>query len=776
MDQGEIPSPIQKMFDQPLKQCPQSVSISKNNEIFILNTQENSIDIYDIESFNHLYHLVWSSHIILNVFYLDKHDCIIFEDRNVNQPKTYYNIFFNWRVPIEKNSSTPITINLPEKILYPTSWQFTQLSNEPQILCIASISADSNPSAQVDANSIIIVTEKTCIIWDIEDRPKLRCVIILPLPVYCPIFSFYNDMLAIVCADYLFILKIIKGTPQHYTKQFTPGALCYDTKDSLNIDFGLVEAQVSNFLFITRYLMDHPVSIDIVFRLRAPSLAKDLRFLSSSSLVFLTEQASLLCSIRHRDSDSDNFDPSNLTDKFLATSSAFNSDYLVLSDSQTIQVLPNPVKSKLDISIFTFPVLTSETFSKIQFINMNQDFLIVINTERKVTTLHCYNLTKGDVISEEALKSNDIQTKILGLCLLSHKNVNYSDNCYTIGSNLLENGNQSRAFDFFISALNAKSPIYGQKRKSIIEKIISLPRRKSTLFIQQAHFNQNDINDDLLKLIKNLPIDTCIRKLLRARQYNQVLDETEPHPLTLLYKAVSETSNGNHEIAKEILSKLPLSVYENLDNDILHEISVNLSPISLIKIGRPELPNFVWPYNERALCYSYINGDVKNVVSLASEMDDAKMHLDEWPEKLMDIPWFSGTESGKVCVSAIVKYGPCSERNGKYSYLLDAVEYALKNDFRKALSFAGDKVNKILFLKFFAKTASAWATVLEQFEDDKEISELAKFSIIQFSPSQDFLNLMKNPPPIEDIDETLNVLEETDQKLLLLISPRGIIV
>lgn len=771
MNENQIPCPIQKQYDRELGGCPQAVVLNQRNELFILNSQEKTINIHDVETFEHLYQIKGSNQVILSIWYIEDKDCIIFEEKDFVDLKTYFKIFYDWRIPRDRKTTGPLTINIPEKVVNPTSWQFTKMTPGPRVLCIANISADSNPSAQTSGNSIIIVTEKTCIIWDLEDRPKLRCVILLPLPVYFPIFSLYGDLFAIVVQENLYILKIVKGIPTSDVKPYIPGAICYDVQTELNIEFGLIEAEVSNFLFIPRYLINYPVSIEIIFRFRPPSPCLDIHFLSKFNLILLTEQASLLCTYRFKDSDADNFDPCNLRENLRCKFSVHNDDFIILSDDESLNFMPNPDKSRLDITNFSLPLLSSHKFNKIQHIGINKSFMTVIDLITNKSSIHVFNLTSSAEISSYALDSEDIDTRILGLCLLSRRDTKYSETCYSIGLALQEKGKISSSFDFFLSALNAKNPVYGEKRKSIIKMVNPKNRRKITFFVNHAKFTANDMSDDVIKMLKELPLDSCIRKLLRGKVYDEEVADADPEfPLCKLYKAVCLVSKNKHDEAKEIFKNLPDKIFANLDDHVLSEISCDLHPLILVKIGKPALPNFVWPCNERMLCHAFIHGEVDNVIKFSEEVGGEELHVSEWPVVPEEIEFYNGSEAQKICIAALIKYGT-DDATRKDNVFLKGIELANSMKYKDALSILGSKTNRILFLKRFAKSCEAWNTVLQQFSEDEEIVELAKLKILELSPSQDFVDFMKNPPNIENIQDILSTLNDTDIKILQLIPP-----
>ena len=208
---------------------------------------------------------------------------------------------------------------------------------------------------------------------------------------------------------------------------FSPGACCFERTVELNVDFGLVESQNSNFLFIPRHLPNSPVSAEIFFRFRPPGIPIGLQFLSESSIVLLTDKANLLCSVRHTDRDHELFDPSNLTTFDHADKLEFNKDYIVMSNKTKFQVLPNPEKSGIDINSFILPTLYSEELHDIQYLKFSNDTLIFITSNKMQSKIITYSIGKSKEIAEIAIDSSDVNIQknvhrnMLQLCNQMHE-------------------------------------------------------------------------------------------------------------------------------------------------------------------------------------------------------------------------------------------------------------------------------------------------------------------------------------------------------------------
>ena len=769
-------SPVEKKYEKIIQSCPQGVEVNNDNEIFILNTTTQTINVYNIEDFTQTYAIYTNLSGVFDIWYLPCCDGILFQDRDANSSKTFFKICINWR---NKEYFTPGKVEnvyFPKTAIFPTAWQFKSLEqykNETIILCISAFEPNLNPTAQIHDNSIFIISEKMCLIFDYNEKPELRVAIILPLPLLRPLFSFFDDYLAIIAAGNMFILKIVKGELPGDLPPFTPGNCCFDLLDNLNVDFGLSETQAYNFLFVTRYLPSSPHHIEILFRFFPPGLPVHLKFLSKSSVVLLTDKAAVVCRVRKNDRDKEQFDICNLSSFTSAENCLFNNDYIILTGHNTLKILPNPEKSNLDLSTFQLPELYSEELDEIQYTQVTKNHLFVVTSSRKTKTSKVigYSIGNCEIIADAALSSNDTKINKIGVSMIASNNSKFAEWCYNIGNALFDQkGQLKEAIDFYIAAINAKKPISGQKRKFVIERILGLSQTKQIRsFIEQTFFLEDDINDKILEFIKQLPRDAAIRKLIRSRRFNI---EMEDQGLTIekLYKAVSLCINNKHEEARELFKECDIKQIKGLDFEILNQISRDLLPQVLIQIDQPDLPNDDWPYNERMFLYYFLKNDQKKALDFASKIGGIELHISEWPIKVETCDWLNGDNGDHLAAFCAISFDSIENPPEMFKEIIFGIAFAKKNRFADALKLLEKRVNKIKFLRYFGKTAHAWTAILNQI-NDPEVNEYGQHFFLSFSPSDEFEIASKTPPDIKGIDDLLNELNQTDNQLLRTITP-----
>ena len=771
-----LPSPVEKIYEKTINECPQGVQVNSKNEVFILSTTTQTINVYNIEDLTQKYKIHTNIYGIFDIWYIEACDGILIQERDVKTSKTYYKICINWRNEEYFTPGKVENVYFPDKAEFPTHWQFSsleQFKNQTTLLCIGAFDPNLNPTAEIYENSIFIISEKICLVWDYTDRPELRVALILPLPLFRPLFSFYGDYIAIIATGNMFILKIEKGPLPDDLPPYLPGTCCFDLSDNLNVDYGLAETPSHNFLFVSRYLPDSPHHVDIVFRFPPPSLPLFLQFLSKTSVVLLTDKAAVICRVRKSDRENEKFDLCNISSFTSAEYCTCSKDYIIFTGKNMMKILPNPEKSGIDISTFQLPELYSENLDEIQYTKVNNNLLFLVTSSRKTKTSKfiAYSIGKCDAIAQAALSSQTNSIKTAGLCLLSNNSSQFADYCYIIGNSLFEQkSHQKEAIDFYVAAINAKKPITGNKRKEVIEKMLSLSQTKQfRSFVEQAFFLEDDINEQILTIIKQLPRDISIRKLIRSRQFGIDFGEDDL-PIEKLYKAVSLSHANKHEDAKELYKQCDIEQIKSLDFEILNLISQDLTPLTLIQIDQPDLPNNDWPYNERMFLYHFLKKDPQKALLFATKIGDTELHISEWPIKIEQTNWLYGDNGDHLAAVCGIEFETIEKPPEMFKDIINGVSFGKKMQFSQALSCLGSKINPIKFLRYFATTPQAWNCVINQIEDP-EITEYAAHFLLSYSPSDDFMSAIKNPPDIKGIDEIIKDLEDTDVKLLCTIMP-----
>ena len=771
-----LPSPVEKIYEKSIKECPQGVEVNSKNEVFILNTTTQTIGVYNIEDLTQKYNIHMNISGIFDIWYIETCDGILIQERDVKTSKTYYKICINWRNEEYYTPERVENVYFPKKPEFPTHWQFSsleQFKNQTTLLCIGAFEPNLNPTAEIHDNSIFIISEKICLVWDYTDRPELRVALILPLPLFRPLFSFYGDYIAIIATGNMFILKIQKGPLPNDIPPYLPGTCCFDLSDNLNVDYGLAETSSHNFLFVSRYLPSSPHHVDIIFRFPPPSLPLYLQFLSKSSVILLTDKAAVICRAKKTDRDHEKFDLCNLSSFTTAEYCICNNDYIILTGKNVMKILPNPEKSGLDISTFQLPELYTETLDEIQYTKITNNLLFLVTSSRrsKISKFIAYSIGKCDQIAQVALDSQSIAVKTAGLCLLPNNTSQFADYCYMIGNSLFEQkGQQKEAIDFYVASINAKKPISGKKRKDVIQKMLSLPQTKQVKsFVEQAFFLEDDINEQILSIIKQLPRDISIRKLIRSRQFGLDIKD-EDLSIEKLYRAVSLSHENKHEEAKELYKQCDIEQIKSLDFEILNLISQDLAPLTLIQIDQPDLPNNEWAYNERMFLYYFLKKDPQKALYFATKIGDTELHISEWPITIPQTEWLYGDNGEHLAAVCAIEFNSIENPPEMFKYIIDGVSYGKKMLFSQALASLGSKINQVKFLRSFAKTPQAWTYVINQV-DDPEITEYATHFLLSYSPSDEFANAVKNPPDIKGIEEIIKDLEDTDIKLLQTIMP-----
>ena len=265
-----------------------SAVISGDNEFFLFNNYFGIIYGYSISPFAEIYRIFTQSHHIQKIWYIKSHDAIVYMNFNEDLDETQIHILFNWR-PIKKSSSIAFSV-VPETEVMPNKWHFPfPHQNQFETFLLASFKKTESPTCEIYNNSIFIISESTIVIWDLFDRPVLRTIILLPLPVQSqrPLFSFIGEKLALVTKGILFIIKISENVPETESAPFSTGSNCLKLEENkIFIDFGLSQ-EGQNILFIERHLPERKISVQITFQLTVPGIPKGVKFLSDKLIILI---------------------------------------------------------------------------------------------------------------------------------------------------------------------------------------------------------------------------------------------------------------------------------------------------------------------------------------------------------------------------------------------------------------------------------------------------------------------------------------------------------
>ena len=184
--------------------CPTAAGLTNNGELLLLNQDLQYISVQKIDPLNETHRIFTKSENVESLWYSESNDAILFYERDAKGSK--FKLLLNWR---KNESKSRHSIILPDNCISPVQWCFPKIDqNELQVLLLANFEKGMNATAQVNGNSIIIVSESVALIWDIYERPVFKLMLIPPFPMKSPLFSFMGDNLALVANNNLFLLNI----------------------------------------------------------------------------------------------------------------------------------------------------------------------------------------------------------------------------------------------------------------------------------------------------------------------------------------------------------------------------------------------------------------------------------------------------------------------------------------------------------------------------------------------------------------------------------------
>lgn len=800
----QIPSPFLKPKLHAFNDVIVSAAISGDNEFFLLKDYINIIYGYRIDPFCEIYRIFTHSHKIQNIWYIKSHDAILFLNINEDSNQSEIHLLFNWR-PVEKRSDIGFSV-VPENDIIPNKWHFPcPHQNQFEVFLLASFEKKENPTCEVYNNSILIISESTVIIWDLFDRPVLRTIILLPLPIQSqrPLFSFRGERLALVTKGILFILKISENAPPTTPPPFSTGANCLKLEEKmLFVDFGLSQ-EGQNMLFIERHLPERNISIQITFQLTVPGIPKGVKFLSDKLLLLINSEVILGCLRKVSKNGREIYDPAKLRDSNGDFNQIYNQNFVILSNKEHIDIIPNPTKSNIDFSNGTVDAISTINLPNITNICMDEKRCIIITTtnqnkaniainssgnaskDRKekirssnsseefyASTLYHLEFEDVQKLSDAAIKAQSVEAKMIGIRLLDHNDPRFADTAYDIGFQLLEKSRKAEAVPFLIESFNKGSK---EKRQAILDEIYKFDRRLQKhrlLFVEGAEFKGGEITDLVLQDIMKLDNRLAAIKLIQAHKFEgniQISDSTEG----TLFQAIKASMCENHEKAKELFLQIDESLFATLDDIILQKISKDLKPAVLVRLRKPEFDSDEWSHDERYASFYFMDKMASKAIEYASGDDQTTWHFSEWPILPKLCKWVKGNEKVQFiacCVSMFNISNIPNQTNKTLSKLIDGINLAKNDQFKDAVDIFGDEIYPIHFLRYFANTSAKWVKILQQFPENEEIHQAATHFLINNSPKSEYysaIDPIKDDPEFSDI---FTKLKDDDISLIQLLS------
>ena len=799
-------SPFLSQKVHPFNNFSVSTVISGDNEFFLLKDDINIIYGYQISPFAEIYRIFTQSFKIQRIWYIKSHDAILYMNFNEDLNETQIHLLFNWR-PVEKRNDIGVTV-ISDKMILPTKWHFPfPKQNEFETFLLASFKKSENPTCEVYNNSILIISESIIIIWDLFDRPILKTIILLPLPIQSqrPLFSFRGERLVLVTKGILFIIKISENAPETISTPFSTGSNCLKLEENrIIIDFGLSQ-EGQNILFIERHLPERKISIQITFQLTVPGIPKSVKFLSDKLILFINSEVILGCIRKLTNSGKEIYDPAKLRDSNGDFNVLYNQNYVILYNHDHLDIIPNPTKSNIDFSNGSIGTISNVKFANITNICMDEKRCIIttssqnkantqsisnnFSNDRKeksfasispsssrdganASTLYILDFEDVQKLSDVAIKMPSVEGKMIGIRLLDHNDSRFADTAYEIGFQLLEKSRKGEAVPFLIESFNKSSK---EKRQTILNEISKFGnqlRKHRLLFVEGAEFKGEEITDLILQDIMKLDNRLAAIKLIQAHKFEgniQFSNSTEG----TLFQAIKASICENHEKAKELFLQIDESYLATLDDVILQKISKDLKPAVLVRLRKPEFNNDEWSLNERYASYYFMNKNASKAIEYASDDDETFWHFSQWPTPPELCKWIKGNEKMQFiacCVSMFSITNILNRTNEALSKLIDGISLAKSELYKNAVDTFGDEIYPIQFLCYFANTSAKWVKIIHQFSDNDEIRQAAIHFLILNSPKKEFYDAIE---PIKNLPEFADVfakLYDDDQSLIHLIS------
>jgi hypothetical protein len=750
---------------------PRGGVFSTQGEFLLLENEFRRIVVLRLDTWTEVFRIVLNQVASEAIWYMPSKDGIILLQRDLETAELTFVLFLNWRVADPRNPKCSVAPAAKK----PNNWRFEPQESGFHSFALGCFSPNSSVVAQVHESSIVIVSESMALFWDISDRPVFRFILLLPPPLARPTFAFLGDRLAIVTQGTLLILQTVAGAATVLTEPFSPGSKCFELRETLVPHFGVTQDNVNaNSLFIVRYLPDRPVTVQILYEWRPPGDPRALAFIPpANTLLILTSLGVFACRVGSGDPGAPNYLPEQLSFFQGATRIDFNRDFLILADASNLSIFPNPEKSGLQFGD-SFEVLEKVTYRNILFVATNVEFCVVVTGapgdrghQKADDEAAIYVLKFDDVgaLARRLSGAADLSAKRAGLRLKTPSDRDFADQVYTIGLHLLTSPAElANGISYLARAFNAGVP--EAQRATILAEVLRQRPTARRAFIREAAFRGDELDDALMRAVLALPPREAIRKLIQAKRFDRAADFGDI-PEAALFRAIAAALAGDHAAARALFAAVaPALLLKLLDEELLCAVSEDLSPQTLIAIGRPELANSQWSAEERHAAFHFAGGRLEAALDIAAQNLAADWHFAEWPARPTLVDWVDGSAmlqfaAGCFTAHAVGRAVPDAFRN-----LADACSLAKERRFAEALSKVRETVYPFDFLRCFAHGPADWAAVIGQV-DDPDVRRCAIHFLIASSPKKAYKAVLSRLS-IPGLKEIADELRATDDALLAL--------
>jgi hypothetical protein len=749
---------------------PRGGVFSTQGEFLLLENEFRRIVVLRLDTWTEVFRIVLNQVAYDAIWYMPSKDGIILLQRDLETAELTFILFLNWRVADPRNPKCSVAPAAKK----PNNWRFEPQEAGFHSFALGCFTPNSSVVAQVHDNAIVIVSESMALFWDISDRPVLRFILLLPPPLVRPIFAFLGDRLAIITQGTLLILQTVAGATV-LTDPFTPGSKCFELHETLVPHFGVTQDNVNaNSLFIVRHLPDRPVNIQILYEWRPPGDPRALSFIPPvNTLLILTSLGVFACRVGSGDPGFPNYLPDQLSSFQGATRIDFNRDFLILAVSSNLSIFPNPEKSGLQFGD-SFEVLEKVTYKNILFIATNVEFCVVVTGSPNEQKGHqkadeeaaIYVLKFEDVnaLARRLSSAADLSAKRAGLRLKTPSDRDFADQVYTIGLHLLKSpGELANAISYLTKAFNSGIP--EAQRATILAEVLRQRPTAKRSFIREAVFRGDELDDALMRAILALPPAQAIRKLIQAKRFDQGGDFGDV-PEAALFRAIAASRGGDHAAARPLFASVSPNLLKLLDDELLSAVSDDLSPQTLIAIGRPELANSQWTMEERQAAFHFAGGRLEAALEIAAENLRAEWHFSEWPVRPKLVDWVDGSAMLQFAAGCFTAYNVGRAVPDAFRHLADACSLAKEGRFGEALAQVRESVYPFDFLRCFAHGPAGWAAVIGQVEDP-DLRRCAIHFLIASSPKKVYKAVLPRLS-IPGLSEIADELRATDDELLAL--------
>ena len=749
--------------------CPSATVLTDRGELLVLR-EGVKIVVNQLEPFaKEVFQVILRDRSAYGMWYMNDKDAILLLSRNSENQPVFW-LLVNWRNPSDQHGRCSV---LPEHPIQPKKWAFPKFGNEFQYFELAVFDQDSNPKAEIHGSSICIVSETTAIFWDVFDRPLLRVILLMRVPMPNLLFSFHGDRLALIMEDQLFVVRTVEDEAKELeVEPFTPGLTCFELHgEELKVAFGLTSGETRDFSFLATALSDRNVRLEILLQFVPPGKPIGLRFLSDQTLLLDTSVALLGCVRTRTDKGLETYDPVQLSGFNAGESISFSKDFVVFSDEGSLHLFPNPEKSPFDFCDGSYMKLDQIKFRNIKCVCANDKYCIVVTSSGDSEKGAIYILEFEDVskVVSVALKSSRLESQVLGVRLMKSTDDGYALNAFRLGMHFLNAKKRDLGVSMLTDAFNAPG-LPDSERKNVLDEMMKLTVRQRHKFIERAHLRDTEITEQILKEITELPESKAALKLINARKFDCGV-RFEQCAEAPLFTAVSLSIGGDHEQAKAKFATIhDLSMLQLLDSNVLASVSRDLSPQVLVKIGHPELENDEWSKDERMAAHFYYEGHIDQVLDVVSRNMSAKWHFGVWPREVKLCDWVDGGEMMQFVAGCCTYFDiekPCPK---VFSTLVLGAKLAKQGMFKDALVMLENYIYPLEFLRAFAVSPSDWIKVIEQVEDE-DIRKCALYHFISYSPKPEYNAAVQSLPEIPGVSEIIEDLAVADRELIQLAAP-----